>query len=152
MRIWTGYWRANSRKITRRWRAMGRSSRRAWRRSSSPASRRIGRRARRARRRYSRSWRTCVSKRILAAASVGLATLLPVPALSADDLDLGQPEPALNSVAWSGDLFVRQERLRSWYYGDNESRLWVRLRYGPTWQVNDQWSLGLAAKLHESTS
>jgi hypothetical protein len=87
----------------------------------------------------------------IAAAGLVLAALLLTPVLRADDLDLGQPEPAENAVAWSGDLFIRSERLRSWAKGDNESRTWARLRYGPTWQINDQWTLGAAAKLHAST-
>lgn len=90
-------------------------------------------------------------ERRIAAAGLMLAALLLAPALRADELDLGQPEPAENAVAWSGDLFIRTERLRSFYYGDNESRTWVRLRYGPTWQINDQWTIGAAVKLHEST-
>lgn len=87
----------------------------------------------------------------IAAAGMMLATLLLAPTLWADELDLGQPEPAENAVAWSGDLFIRTERLRSWYLGDNESRTWARLRYGPTWQINDRWTLGAAVKAHVST-
>lgn len=69
----------------------------------------------------------------------------------ADDLDLGT-EPATSAVAWSGDLLARQDWLRSWRpLGDNESRLLLRLRYGPTWQIDDQWTLGAALRIDEST-
>lgn len=86
---------------------------------------------------------------------LGLASLLLVlgcaPLARADDLDLG-PEPALSSVAWSGDLLLRQDWLRSWRpAGDNESRLLLRLRYGPTWQIDDDWSLAGALRVDEST-
>lgn len=70
----------------------------------------------------------------------------------AGDLDLGT-EPATSAVAWSGDLLLRQDWLRSWQpSGDNESRLLLRLRYGPTWQIDDQWTLGAALRLDESTT
>lgn len=81
------------------------------------------------------------------------AVLLAIAGFSvrADDLDLGT-EPASSAVAWSGDLLVRQDWLRSWkLYGDNESRLLLRLRYGPTWQINDDWILGGALRVNEST-
>lgn len=48
------------------------------------------------------------------------------PSLRADGLDLDS-EPAQSAVAWSGDLLLRQDWLRSWRpFGDNESRLLVR--------------------------
>ena len=86
---------------------------------------------------------------------LGLASLLLMlgcaPLARADDLDLG-PEPALSSVAWSGDLLLRQDWLRSWRpAGDNESRLLLRLRYGPTWQIDDTWSLAGALRVDESS-
>lgn len=82
---------------------------------------------------------------------LALVALCAAPLAQADDLDLG-PEPALSSVAWSGDLLLRQDWLRSWRpAGDNESRLLLRLRYGPTWQIDDQWSLGGALRVDEST-
>lgn len=73
------------------------------------------------------------------------------PSLRADGLDLDS-EPAQAAVAWSGDLLLRQDWLRSWRpLGDNESRLLVRLRYGPTWQIDEHWTLGAALRLEEST-
>lgn len=75
-----------------------------------------------------------------------------VPVLAcADDLDLGAgAEPS--AVSWSGDLLLRQDWVRSWRpYGDNESRFLARLRYGPTWQIDEQWTLGAALKLNESS-
>ena len=79
--------------------------------------------------------------------AAALAVATPV---FADDLDLGQPEAPPSTLAWSGDLFARYETVRSYKFGDNLSRWWLRLRYGPTWQPNDHWTFGLAAKLHES--
>ena len=80
-----------------------------------------------------------------------LLALCCVPFARADDLDLG-PEPALSSVAWSGDFLLRQDWLRSYRPGgDNESRLLLRLRYGPTWQIDDQWSMAGAISIDEST-
>jgi hypothetical protein len=80
-----------------------------------------------------------------------LLALCAAPSAYADELDLG-PEPALSSVAWSGDVLLRQDWLRSWRpAGDNESRLLLRLRYGPTWQIDDQWSLGGALRIDESS-
>ena len=82
---------------------------------------------------------------------LALLALCAAPSVYADDLDLG-PEPALSSVAWSGDFLLRQDWLRSWRpAGDNESRLLLRLRYGPTWQIDDQWSLGGALRVDESS-
>lgn len=65
----------------------------------------------------------------------------------ADDLDL-DAEPALDAVAWSGDLLVRQD----WLDNGNGSagdlaRLITRLRYGPTWQIDDAWSLAGALRV-----
>jgi len=72
-------------------------------------------------------------------------------AVRADDLDLGA-EPDQASVAWSGDFLAREDWVRSWEpYGDNFSRLLLRLRYGPTWQINDQWILAAALRVNEST-
>lgn len=85
------------------------------------------------------------------AVAVAAVTLLGTTSVLAEDLDLGQPEAAPSTVAWSGDLFVRWERLRSFAYGDNEQRLWARLRYGPTWQIDDRWTVGAAVKAHVST-
>jgi len=86
----------------------------------------------------------------LFALSAALLALIPFAAW-ADDLDLGA-EPATSTVAWSGDLLLRQDWLRSWQpYGDNESRLLLRLRYGPSWQIDDQWTLGAALRVNEST-
>ena len=79
---------------------------------------------------------------LLLACSAGMAR--------ADDLDLGA-EPAQSSVSWSGDLLLREDWVRSWTYGDNLTRTLLRLRYGPTWQINDQWTLGAAARINEST-
>jgi len=88
--------------------------------------------------------------RSIATCLVLILALCAAPA-RADDLDLGA-EPALSSVAWSGDLLLRQDWLRSWQpYGDNESRLLIRLRYGPTWQIDDQWSLSGALRIDESS-
>ena len=85
------------------------------------------------------------------AACLGLALAVCSAPARADDLDLG-PEPALSSIAWSGDFLLRQDWLRSWRpAGDNESRLLARLRYGPTWQIDDQWSLAGAVRVDEST-
>lgn len=82
---------------------------------------------------------------------LALLALCCLPLAQADDLGLG-PEPALSQVAWSGDFLLRQDWLRSWRpAGDNESRLLLRLRYGPTWQIDDQWSLGGALRVDEST-
>lgn len=80
-----------------------------------------------------------------------LLMALMAPGLHADDLDLGN-EPTPSAFAWSGDLLLRQEWLRSWQpYGDNESRLRFRLRYGPTWQIDEHWSFGAAVRLEESS-
>src|SRR5690348_176008 len=125
---------------------MCRVSPRSWRRSSPPASRRTGMRAPRAPRRCWTCWRPCVSRLWLA-----LLALCCAPLAQADELDLG-PEPASSQVAWSGDFLLRQDWLRSWRpAGDNESRLLLRLRYGPTWQIDDRWSLGGALRVDEST-
>ena len=78
------------------------------------------------------------------------AALALSPTLRADDLGLGAEAPPSN-LSWSGDLLLRQDWLRSWPAGDNESRLLFRLRYGPTWQINDQWTLGAAARVNESS-
>jgi len=87
----------------------------------------------------------------LVAACLGLSLAFGIAPAHADDLDLGD-EPAVSNVAWSGDLLLRQDWLRSWRpAGDNESRLMVRLRYGPTWQIDDQWSLGGALRIDESS-
>jgi hypothetical protein len=86
-----------------------------------------------------------------AAACLGLCLAVCFTSVRADDLDLG-PEPALSSVAWSGDFLLQQDWLRSWQPGgDNESRLLARMRYGPTWQIDDQWSLAGALRIDEST-
>lgn len=81
-----------------------------------------------------------------------LAAAIAVPAVAyADDLDLSA-EAAPSAVSWSGDLLLRQDWVRSWRPdGDNESRLLARLRYGPTWQIDDQWTLGAALKVNESS-
>lgn len=84
---------------------------------------------------------------LLTAFAVSLAV---APPSWADDLDLGA-EAQPSSVSWSGDLLLRQDWLRSWPAGDNESRLLFRLRYGPTWQITDQWTLGAAARVNESS-
>ena len=72
------------------------------------------------------------------------------PPLQADDLGLGAEAPP-SDLSWSGDLLLRQDWLRSWPAGDNESRLLFRLRYGPTWQIDDQWTLGSALRVNESS-
>ena len=71
-------------------------------------------------------------------------------AVQADDLDLGA-ESAPSAIAWSGDLLLRQDILRSWPAGDNEARLLMRLRYGLNWQLDPQWLLGAALRINEST-
>ncbi|HET7650736.1 MAG TPA: hypothetical protein VFL15_08580 [Gammaproteobacteria bacterium] len=68
----------------------------------------------------------------------------------AQDLDLGI-EPPPSPVAWSGDWLVRGDVVRSGWGGDHLNRVWTRLRYGPTWQVNDRWILGGALRVDEST-
>ena len=82
------------------------------------------------------------------AAGVGLLCL--TSRAWADDLDLGT-EPVPSALAWSGDLLLRQDWLRSWPAGDNESRLLARLRYGFSWQMDPRWVLGAALRLDEST-
>ena len=72
------------------------------------------------------------------------------PRLWADDLDLN-PDSTPSTLTWSGDLLLRQDWLRSWSGGDNETRLLLRLRYGPTWQIDDQWTLAAALRINEST-
>jgi len=85
------------------------------------------------------------------AACLGVALALCFAPARADDLDLGS-EPAVSNVAWSGDFLLRQDWLRSWRpAGDNESRLLARLRYGPTWQMDDRWSLAGALRIDESS-
>ncbi|MGE5624464.1 MAG: hypothetical protein ACM3ZT_02835 [Bacillota bacterium] len=83
-------------------------------------------------------------------ACTALLLLLTAGGVRADDLDLGA-EPAAGNLAWSGDFLARQDWLRSWTYGDRETRLLLRLRYGPTWQINDQWTLAGAVRVNEST-
>lgn len=68
----------------------------------------------------------------------------------ADDLDLSI-EPPPSQVAWSGDWLLRGDVVRSSPGGDHVTRLWTRLRYGPTWQINDRWTLGGALRVDEST-
>ncbi|MFI4921369.1 MAG: hypothetical protein ACHQAZ_06985, partial [Gammaproteobacteria bacterium] len=72
------------------------------------------------------------------------------PRLWADDLDLN-PDSTPSTLTRSGDLLLRQDWLRSWSGGDNETRLLLRLRYGPTWQIDDQWTLAAALRINEST-
>ncbi|MGH8373387.1 MAG: hypothetical protein ACRETO_11750 [Gammaproteobacteria bacterium] len=79
-----------------------------------------------------------------------LVSLLGAGAVRADDLDLSV-EPTVSPVAWSGDWLVRGDVVRSEPGGDHVTRLWTRLRYGPTWQINDQWTLGGALRIDEST-
>lgn len=83
------------------------------------------------------------------AAGCGL-WLLGICIAQADDLDLSV-EPAVNPIAWSGDWLVRGDVVRSAPGGDHLTRLWTRLRYGPTWQIDDQWTLGGALRVDEST-
>jgi Putative porin len=91
-----------------------------------------------------RSWRNSAI-----AVACGLC-LLGIGVAQADDLDLSV-EPAVSPVAWSGDWLVRGDVVRSAPGGDHLTRLWTRLRYGPTWQINDQWTLGGALRVDEST-
>lgn len=79
-----------------------------------------------------------------------VALLCTAASARADDLDLGA-EPAPSSVAWSGDLLLRQDVEHSWPGGDNESRLLARLRYGFNWQIGPGWILGAALRVDEST-
>jgi Putative porin len=76
--------------------------------------------------------------------------LLGIGATRADDLDLSV-EPAVSPVAWSGDWLVRGDLVRSAPDGDHLNRVWTRLRYGPTWQIDDQWTLGGALRVDESS-
>ncbi len=68
----------------------------------------------------------------------------------ADDLNLGE-EAAPSAVSWAGDFLLRQDWERSFPGGDNESRLLLRLRYGPSWQINDHWLFGAALRVDESS-
>lgn len=60
-------------------------------------------------------------------------------------------EPPPSAVVWSGDWLVRGDAVRSVVGGDYLNRVWTRLRYGPTWQINDQWTLAGAIRVDEST-
>jgi hypothetical protein len=88
--------------------------------------------------------------RFCAALATAAALLPAAHAVRAGDLDLGAEAPA-SSVAWSGDLLVREDLFRSHPGGDNVTRTWARLRFGPTWQIDEQWTLAAAARVNEST-
>jgi hypothetical protein len=78
------------------------------------------------------------------------ALLAAVPGAHAEDLDLAA-EPPASSVAWSGDLLLREDLFRTPRGPDSESRTLVRLRFGPTWQIDDQWTLAAALRVNEGT-
>ncbi|HET7922044.1 MAG TPA: hypothetical protein VFM15_04750 [Gammaproteobacteria bacterium] len=72
-----------------------------------------------------------------------------VQAQDALDLDLEAAPPS--TLAWSGDVLAREDVFRSVTGGPEVTRTWARLRYGPTWQINDQWLLAGAIRVNEST-
>ncbi|MGH8369902.1 MAG: putative porin [Gammaproteobacteria bacterium] len=90
------------------------------------------------------------SFRVWAVAMGCMMSLFIIDGVCADDLDLDVQAP-VSQVAWSGDWLVRGDVVRSSLYGDHVTRLWTRVRYGPTWQIDDRWTLGGALRVDEST-
>jgi len=88
--------------------------------------------------------------KIASVAAGCVALLLCGVAARADDLDLGT-EAAPSAVSWAGDFLLRQDVEHSFPGGDNESRLLARVWYGPSWQIDDQWLMGAALRVDEST-
>lgn len=70
--------------------------------------------------------------------------------VEAQDLDLGAPT-STSSVAWSGDAELWGDWVRDIPLNQNINRGRLRLRYGPTWQISDAWTLAAAVRVNEST-